>query len=120
MIRRPPRSTRTDTLFPYTTLFRSILVDPCIGRRGGGFLLRDFGTLASGEQLVDEDGKRDARPGDQYRHGDQRAALLPQRAHAQDADMSFRADEAFMVLKPRAETLAPMADRKTVIKGNKG
>src|SRR3546814_9502783 len=28
MIRRPPRSTRTDTLFPYTTLFRSYVVDP--------------------------------------------------------------------------------------------
>src|SRR3546814_6560166 len=28
MIRRPPRSTRTDTLFPYTTLFRS----PCTPR----------------------------------------------------------------------------------------
>src|SRR3546814_2060742 len=27
MIRRPPRSTRTDSLFPYTTLFRSHLVD---------------------------------------------------------------------------------------------
>src|SRR3546814_6807216 len=27
MIRRPPRSTRTDTLFPYTTLFRSRLPD---------------------------------------------------------------------------------------------
>src|SRR3546814_4443541 len=26
MIRRPPRSTRTDTLFPYTTLFRSSLI----------------------------------------------------------------------------------------------
>src|SRR3546814_17383117 len=26
MIRRPPRSTRTDTLFPYTTLFRSFAV----------------------------------------------------------------------------------------------
>src|SRR3546814_3626068 len=26
MIRRPPRSTRTDTLFPYTTLFRSSLM----------------------------------------------------------------------------------------------
>src|SRR3546814_7067785 len=26
MIRRPPRSTRTDTLFPYTTLFRSVHV----------------------------------------------------------------------------------------------
>src|SRR3546814_7273321 len=29
MIRRPPRSTRTDTLFPYTTLFRSLYqIDP--------------------------------------------------------------------------------------------
>src|SRR3546814_12834237 len=28
MIRRPPRSTRTDTLFPYTTLFRSVHVEP--------------------------------------------------------------------------------------------
>src|SRR3546814_4009978 len=30
MIRRPPRSTRTDTLFPYTTLFRSdgLLIQP--------------------------------------------------------------------------------------------
>src|SRR3546814_16237372 len=27
MIRRPPRSTRTDTLFPYTTLFRSAALD---------------------------------------------------------------------------------------------
>src|SRR3546814_9688024 len=27
MIRRPPRSTRTDTLFPYTTLFRSAFVE---------------------------------------------------------------------------------------------
>src|SRR3546814_15405648 len=26
MIRRPPRSTRTDTLFPYTTLFRSAMI----------------------------------------------------------------------------------------------
>src|SRR3546814_21156420 len=27
MIRRPPRSTRTDTLFPYTTLFRAVVRD---------------------------------------------------------------------------------------------
>src|SRR3546814_12110767 len=41
MIRRPPRSTRTDTLFPYTTLFRSCLKhglaavddDDVVGRR---------------------------------------------------------------------------------------
>src|SRR3546814_6914204 len=33
MLRRPPRSTRTDTLFPYTTLFRSTRAfrDPVIG-----------------------------------------------------------------------------------------
>src|SRR3546814_7042850 len=39
MIRRPPRSTRTDTLFPYTTLFRSPplrrLRPPAPGFRGG-------------------------------------------------------------------------------------
>src|SRR3546814_1437430 len=29
MIRRPPRSTRTDTLFPYTTLLRSLLSPQC-------------------------------------------------------------------------------------------
>src|SRR3546814_8520131 len=29
MIRRPPRSTRTDTLFPYTTLFRSFKCTKC-------------------------------------------------------------------------------------------
>src|SRR3546814_5147110 len=29
MIRRPPRSTRTDTLFPYTTLFRSYINSTC-------------------------------------------------------------------------------------------
>src|SRR3546814_12604964 len=31
MIRRPPRSTRTDTLFPYTTLFRSLQL-PSVSR----------------------------------------------------------------------------------------
>src|SRR3546814_2593192 len=30
MIRRPPRSTRTDTLFPYTTLFRSLPIGPSL------------------------------------------------------------------------------------------
>src|SRR3546814_18755671 len=33
MIRRPPRSTRTDTLFPYTTLFRSNSVETPITER---------------------------------------------------------------------------------------
>src|SRR3546814_15789659 len=34
MIRRPPRSTRTDTLFPYTTLFRSSASHECLDRPG--------------------------------------------------------------------------------------
>src|SRR3546814_17950131 len=37
MIRRPPRSTRTDTLFPYTTLFRSAGV--LFGALGTGLML---------------------------------------------------------------------------------
>src|SRR3546814_9418400 len=42
MIRRPPRSTRTDTLFPYTTLFRSLRADsrPQPSDRRGA----DYGT----------------------------------------------------------------------------
>src|SRR3546814_6312503 len=42
MIRRPPRSTRTDTLFPYTMLFRSIV----------GMNLN--GQIFAGEQIFDE------------------------------------------------------------------
>src|SRR3546814_7382400 len=38
MIRRPPRSTRTDTLFPYTTLFRS-------GRADGFRLCQSCGSI---------------------------------------------------------------------------
>src|SRR3546814_8480142 len=36
LIRRPPRSTRTDTLFPYTTLFRSRAASPGRSRTGSG------------------------------------------------------------------------------------
>src|SRR3546814_19879889 len=39
MIRRPPRSTRTDTLVPYTTLFRSQLP---FGRRRASSTLHDY------------------------------------------------------------------------------
>src|SRR3546814_3126958 len=42
MIRRPPRSTRTDTLFPYTTLFRSRVT----GRAGHGAYRGGTGRLA--------------------------------------------------------------------------
>src|SRR3546814_4703344 len=49
MIRRPPRSTRTDTLFPYTTLFRSL---PTIrSRRAGVIAARGAGAKARREVL---------------------------------------------------------------------
>src|SRR3546814_18584778 len=80
MIRRPPRSTRTDTLFPYTTLFRSDLarthveIEPVVDHRvaelvleaadtdgafelfrphgvGGGEFLADFGFGLFGHQF---------------------------------------------------------------------
>src|SRR3546814_13011503 len=40
MIRRPPRSTRTDTLFPYTTLFRSL------------YAVDDAAPLARGDMVI--------------------------------------------------------------------
>src|SRR3546814_4808004 len=48
MIRRPPRSTRTDTLFPYTTLFRSIGAD--IQTLKSNWLL---GTFRIGDIVID-------------------------------------------------------------------
>src|SRR3546814_1987443 len=64
MIRRPPRSTRTDTLFPYTTLFRSRA-----GRREDRRCSRDlrqglgWGRVAraSAAHLAVDDHHRDAR-----------------------------------------------------------
>src|SRR3546814_2619851 len=48
MIRRPPRSTRTDTLFPYTTLFRSTVCAPASGSASPGSLAaRSTGARAS-------------------------------------------------------------------------
>src|SRR3546814_13582284 len=48
MIRRPPRSTRTDTLFPYTTLFRSAFLGHPAARRG---LEAPFGERAALRRL---------------------------------------------------------------------
>src|SRR3546814_20766131 len=50
MIRRPPRSTRTDTLFPYTTLFRSLQLPALFGGRGRP--LRRAGPPRSGPWQV--------------------------------------------------------------------
>src|SRR3546814_14782630 len=84
MIRRPPRSTRTDTLFPYTTLFRSIntldaddILDP--GRNFGLELRLEGGnnstnprlpTLLTGQDYRDIPGFTDGGIGPTYPYGD--------------------------------------------------
>src|SRR3546814_3399079 len=66
MIRRPPRSTRTDTLFPYTTLFRSATA-PAIRDRSHA-MSNDTETAA--RALVEA--TRSGKLGDAYRVLDKR------------------------------------------------
>src|SRR3546814_904543 len=94
MIRRPPRSTRTDTLFPYTTLFRSIDLrkwlkgkryfslchaDPVVfdlqlaAPLGGGKRSQEDGAAAGREldgirQEVEQDLAQPGVVGEQHRH----------------------------------------------------
>src|SRR3546814_1126747 len=69
MIRRPPRSTRTDTLFPYTTLFRSSHAEPDQRRNAND----DSIPGERRETIARDDGEEglDHRPGDDER--DERA-----------------------------------------------
>src|SRR3546814_14530212 len=54
MIRRPPRSTRTDTLLPYTTLFRSgIIIDDGIATRWGESTYQVGTTSGQAEHVVE-------------------------------------------------------------------
>src|SRR3546814_7096750 len=71
MIRRPPRSTRTDTLFPYTPLFRSLL--PCLGRRDAIFLKQVAPII--------EDADIDI-PGDRHQPAVHRVVAHQRREHA--------------------------------------
>src|SRR3546814_7545948 len=53
MIRRPPRSTRTDTLFPYTTLFRSGVARRRIGEHRQGRAVKDEAKDKHGDRSRD-------------------------------------------------------------------
>src|SRR3546814_3203271 len=58
MIRRPPRSTRTDTLFPYTTLFRSNAGSSATSRQRG----RESPSTARSAACCSSRGSRPHRP----------------------------------------------------------
>src|SRR3546814_8191693 len=62
MIRRPPRATRTDTLFPYTTLVRASRADDPPRRNDGRTRLgRKLHDRGAAEQPLDRGDRQDAR-----------------------------------------------------------
>src|SRR3546814_2771236 len=91
MIRRPPRSTRTDTLFPYTTLFRSFI----------------FIAIQAMGQFVDPDSRSPVRRRPPVAAGGQRAAGGDFRPIGQRGPLEL-ADREEAV----EEILQPMADRR--------
>src|SRR3546814_18715275 len=99
MIRQPPRSTRTDTLFPYTTLFRSIAVRIQIGERQ---------IFQLGPDEIDTETLRD-RCIDVERLACDAATLVAghvdKRAHVVTAIREFEQDNA-QSLRPRQQQIA--------------
>src|SRR3546814_17225572 len=84
MIRRPPRSTRTDTLFPYTTLFRSTQPDFTLAHDLNGARLLEIGVL-------------DARSGDD----DRRRVLDRSEEHTSELQSLMRISYAVFCLKKK-------------------
>src|SRR3546814_6258967 len=85
MIRRPPRSTRTDTLFPYTTLFRSTQIYPYhpfaghAGRRGPHRLRRYRRSVCTADRRIRLRGcnrKREADDGRSEEHTSELQSLM--------------------------------------------
>src|SRR3546814_16242266 len=101
MIRRPPRSTRTDTLFPYTTLVRSALrgLDWSEGRRRAATFMAELGLEHVIEAKIRKMSKGMA----------QMVPLIGSIVHAHDLTVL---DEPFSGLEPRTqERLATLVPR---------
>src|SRR3546814_9379177 len=93
MRRRPPRSTRTDTLFPYTTLFRSDISGRLPGRGGAG-----AGAPAARRVLRRGDRCCRGAPGGQreHRHRDRRSE-----EHTSELQSLMRISYAVFCLKKK-------------------
>src|SRR3546814_4715072 len=93
MIRRPPRSTRTDTLFPYTTLFRSqhqVTGERCLHRDLGSFQIADF---------ADHDHVRVLAQNRAQRTGEGQADLARSEEHTSELQSLMRNSYAVFCLK---------------------
>src|SRR3546814_5316059 len=103
MIRRPPRSTRTDTLFPYTTLFRSRLQETLAskGRHRALPVAR-----RSGRTVRRRAGRGRARRGRFAREGDNRNPGRPSRSeeHTSELQSLMRISYAVFCLKKKKTT----------------
>src|SRR3546814_15331975 len=97
MIRRPPRSTRTDTLFPYTTLFRSGDHRRALprhpedaGRKGAGRLLRASRRSGPQEKALDVGTARLAEAAAARGHAAGGSAIAgPEKGHSATARRAF-------------------------------
>src|SRR3546814_17858437 len=79
MIRRPPRSTRTDTLFPYTTLFRSIVRPGPMKASGLQYLAHEHQAGAVPDQQLDPVRPLRAEDEDHPREGFESELMLDKR-----------------------------------------
>src|SRR3546814_10763143 len=98
MIRRPPRSTRTDTLFPYTTLFRSQRFVVSDTRKFANQFHGHVGVLESGALAV---GDSVAAAVD----GDRRQAIVINRSeeHTSELQSLMRISYAVFCLKKKTQ-----------------
>src|SRR3546814_8043832 len=75
MIRRPPRSTRTDTLFPYTTLFRSRLAECGVAVRHG-LRMAENGIIVECRRLDSRIDRGRQEPGRSEEHTSELQSLM--------------------------------------------
>src|SRR3546814_1864930 len=98
MIRRPPRSTRTDTLFPYTTLFRSQRAPGQVDQRGRA------ADRQAQRRRVDRPGRDEALPRlaqDRQRGEDDQHARSEE--HTSELQSLMRISYAVFCLKKKKE-----------------
>src|SRR3546814_1908771 len=110
MIRRPPRSTRTDTLFPYTTLFRSRPRSPLPSCSAGGLDLRGCGTLVSerhsGEPAVPAERSMSDDPWN----------LIRSEEHTSELQSLMRISYAVFCLKKKKNTAQYIHRSETIVR----
>src|SRR3546814_7578145 len=97
MIRRPPRSTRTDTLFPYTTLFRSL----CVGQRLEQPALLRFQREDRQEGDRDDEQAEEKRRPDLHRRFGQDCDTVRSEEHTSELQSLMRISYAVFCLKKK-------------------